>query len=113
MAMTTQYGVRITDRVQIVADPAAGSFVVKFDGEEIGQARSGPHGVRIAQDWLEGLQARREAEELAEKAAEDARELDEENCFLHGLASDLGVPFEAVERLLDIAVRRAKQELAA
>jgi hypothetical protein len=74
VSIVTQYGVRITDRVQIVSDPAAGEYIVKFDGEEIGRAHSGPHGIRVAQDWLKGRQARREAEEQREKEEEAERE---------------------------------------
>lgn len=74
MAIVTQYGVRITDRVQIVSDPEAGEYIVKFDGEEIGRAHSGPHGIRVAQDWLKGRQARREAEEQREKEEDDSEQ---------------------------------------
>lgn len=109
MAIVTQYGVRITDRVTIVVDPAAGSYVVKFDGEEIGQAHSGPHGIRIAQAWLKGRQARREAEEQREKEEEAARVADDENDFIAELARKMGIEFGDVERLIDIAARRTKQ----
>jgi len=110
MAIVTQYGVRITDRVSIMSDPAAGEFIVKFDGEEIGRAHSGPHGIRVAQDWLKGRQARREAEEQREKEEELARIADDENEFIDGLARKLGVEFGDVERLLDIAARRAREQ---
>lgn len=110
MAIVSQYGVRITDRVAIVADPAAGSYIVKFDGEEIGRAHSGPHGVRIAQDWLNSRQKRREAEER-ERAEEEARQQAHDDLqFIAELSEKLGVTVEDIDRLLAIGLRRAMQE---
>lgn len=110
MAIVEQYGMRITDRVTIVSDVAAGTYIVKFDGEKIGEAHSGPHGVRLAQRWLSERQARREAEARraaeAEKHAQDQADVR----FIVNVAAGLGVSEEDLEGLLAIAVRRALKE---
>jgi hypothetical protein len=109
MVIVTQYGVRITDRVQIVSDPAAGEYIVKFDGEEIGRAHSGPHGIRIAQDWLKARRERQEAEAREALAEEARRQIDEDACFISRLADRLGIPEDDIDELLAIGRRRAQE----
>lgn len=106
--MQTLYGVRITDRVTVEHRPADDMFVGKFDGEVVtGRARSGASAVRAVQEWLNNraklaaVEAEREAKERAERKEADERE------FITEAAGAIGLTVEDLDRLLDIAARRA------
>lgn len=89
--------------VTILPDPIAGDYVVEFDGKIIGRKTSEPEGVRLAQDWAAARQREREAE-ARQKAAHI---VDAENEFIDAFARKIGAEFGDVERLLEIAARRA------
>ncbi len=113
MAIVTQYGVRITDRV-VITTTRIGSvevFVADFDGERIpGHSYSGAGAARLAKNFLEERTAHRRAAAERERERAEAQAAREQywddDAFLQTLADKLRIERGDLDRLIEIANRR-------
>lgn len=105
MAIIEQYGIRMTDRVQI--STGADGYRAYFDGQFIGGPYAMGHmAVRAAQQWLKERQEEREAQAKLDARTAEQRQREDDTDFLYQLGDMLGCGIEPLERLIEIANRR-------
>lgn len=105
MSIITQYGIRITDRVQI--STGSDGYRAYFDGQFIGGPYAMGHiAVRAAQAWLNEQQAARELQVQRAARSEAQRQRDDDDTFLYELSDKLGLTVTELERLIEITNRR-------
>lgn len=103
--MQTLYGVRITDRVQVV-ETAAGYFIASFDGEVAYTSTTGRGAVNGAIEWLKARALRREFEAECKIEEQKRNQFNEDEEFLYSLSDRWGVGKSDLDTLIEIINRR-------
>lgn len=113
--MQTLYGVKCTDRIRVetfssTLNPGTSLFKVYIDNVHVTTELTGRLAVHAAERCLREQVAEREADAARENEDADDKQRLADRCFIDELAYDLKIDSSRIEDLIDLIVRRSKEQ---